>query len=168
MKILTNISKETPSQSKLLIPIIEELLNNQELTLKNINEVIAVNGPGSFTGVRLGVTVAKTISYCLNIPLKSISSIDLIALSVEENIDYSVAIKDPKGYYVGEYSQNKTLTGEYFYLSNNEFQNYEINKKVIKNIPIKWNNIYKYNILKNEDCFNMKPLYIKKIEVEKW
>lgn len=163
-----SISRETPSQSRFLVPLIRNILEQRKIEINNISEVIVVNGPGSFTGVRLGVTVAKTISYCLNIPIKSISSLDLLALSIEKNSNYSVAIKDPKGYYIGEYSKDQKQLKEYFYLSNNEFLTYESINEVIKEASIVWNNVYKFNLLKDEDQYNIKPLYIKKIEVEKW
>lgn len=162
-----SISRETPLQSKLLVPLIQNILKEQKIKINAITEVIVVNGPGSFTGVRLGVTVAKTISYCLNIPIKSISSLDLLALSVEKNSNYSVAIKDPKGYYIGEYSKGQKLQKDYFYLSAKEFLTYEIINEVIKDSQINWNNVYDGNFLKEENQFTIKPLYIKKIEVEK-
>ena len=166
-EVYANISRETPSQSKLLVPLIQNILEEQKIEINDISEVIVVNGPGSFTGVRLGVTVAKTISYCLNIPIKSISSLDLLALSIQKNSNYSVAIKEPKGYYIGEYSKDKNLLKDYFYLSNIEFLTYESTNEVVKDILIDWNNVYKFNLLKEEDPYNIKPLYIKKIEVEK-
>lgn len=166
-KVFGILSKETPSQSKLLVPLIQNILEEKKVKIKEISQVIVVNGPGSFTGVRLGVTVAKTISYCLNIPIKSISSLDLLALSTEIKDNYSVAIRDPKGYYIGEYSATKSLLKEYSYISNNEFLTYASKNIIIKDIPINWNNIYKFEFLKDEDQYNIKPLYIKKIEVEK-
>ena len=61
----------------------------------------------------------------------------------------------------------KELLKDYFYLSNDEFINYQNKHIIISDIQINWNNIYKYNLLKKEDHYNIKPLYIKKIEVEK-
>ena len=125
-----------------------------------------VNGPGSFTGTRLGVTVGKTISYCLDIPIKSISSIELIAINIDNETYYSVSIPDQKGYYVGEFD-NKRLLKELFYLDKNQYEDYQKSHTIINDVKIDWNNIYKYNCLKEEDYYNFKPLYIKKIEVEK-
>ncbi|MBQ9833735.1 MAG: tRNA (adenosine(37)-N6)-threonylcarbamoyltransferase complex dimerization subunit type 1 TsaB [Bacilli bacterium] len=166
-KFYASISRETPSQSKLLVPLIQNIMDEQNIQINEMSEVIVVNGPGSFTGVRLGVTVAKTISYCLNIDIKSISSLDLLALSIEKETNYSVAIKDPKGYYIGEYSKDGILQNEYFYLNKDEFLTYETKNEVIQDTQISWNNVYKCNLLKIEDYYNIKPLYIKKIEVEK-
>lgn len=166
-KLLNLLSRQVPSQSKLLVCFIKEILENQNLNICNIKEVIVVNGPGSFTGVRLGVTVAKTISYCLNIPIKSVSSLDLLAISTMVTNNFSVAIQDPKGYYIAEYNDEKKLLGDYFYLNNSDFVEYSQNNIVIKDEKINWDDIYKFNLLKEENYFNIRPLYIKKIEVEK-
>ena len=59
-----------------MFPAIKELIDEQKL-----DEIIVVNGPGSFTGVRLGVTIAKTLAYTLNIPIKTISSLEVSSIS---------------------------------------------------------------------------------------
>ena len=43
-----------------IVPIIDETLKKCRLKLKNIDKIYVVNGPGSFTGIRVGVTIAKT------------------------------------------------------------------------------------------------------------
>lgn len=50
---------------------IKELLDKNKLSLKDLNGIIAYQGPGSFTGLRIGLTVANTLTYTLHIPICS-------------------------------------------------------------------------------------------------
>lgn len=65
--------------SSKLLPIIDKGLNDNKLTLKDIDKIFVVNGPGSFTGIRVGVTVAKTIAWALKKDIIPLSSLELIA-----------------------------------------------------------------------------------------
>ena len=73
------LSEKDHSQS--LMPSIEKILNKQCLRLTDLDSVIVGIGPGSYTGVRIGVVVAKMISYLNNIPCYTVSSLALIASS---------------------------------------------------------------------------------------
>jgi tRNA threonylcarbamoyladenosine biosynthesis protein TsaB len=71
------ISEERSSvrdQSSFLLPAIDSLLNSSHLTIEKIAFIGICTGPGSFTGTRIGVMTAKTLSYALFIPLISFSS----------------------------------------------------------------------------------------------
>lgn len=48
---------------------INELLQNQGLSFNDIQGIVVYKGPGSFTGLRIGITVANTFAYALNIPI---------------------------------------------------------------------------------------------------
>lgn len=65
--------------SSKILPIIDEELNKANMTLNDIDKIFVANGPGSFTGIRVGVTIAKTIAWALNINIVSISSLELMA-----------------------------------------------------------------------------------------
>ena len=155
------------NQSKIIIPKIIDILHKENLGFQDLQEIIVVNGPGSFTGIRIGVTIAKTLAYCLDIPIKSISTIKLLAINAEKSSDYSIAVPDQKGFFIGEFNNHNELINNYFYISNSSFNDYNKNHQIIENINIDYNNIYKCNCLTNENCYTIKPLYIKKIEVEK-
>ena len=102
------------SHSKKLIPLLDEVLKEANFTAKDLKEIIVINGPGSFTGVRLGVTVAKTLAYTLDIGVKTISSIEAIGVSDNSLNKKIVSIPDPKGFYYG-FFENNTLVGEISY-----------------------------------------------------
>lgn len=101
------------SHSEFIVPMIKEILERNKLNVSNLNEIIVVNGPGSFTGTRLGVTDAKMLAFTLNIPIKTITSIEAIALSVPEK-DKIICISDNKGKYVGEFKDNKLIKDIYY------------------------------------------------------
>lgn len=79
-----------------LMPRIESLLNRNQIDIKEINQIIVSEGPGSYTGVRIGVTVAKTLSYALKVPLKKISSLKLISGSYMKQAKYIVPLIDAR------------------------------------------------------------------------
>jgi tRNA threonylcarbamoyladenosine biosynthesis protein TsaB len=64
--------------------MIEELLAQAGVTLKQLERVVVGRGPGSYTGLRIGVSCAKGIAYSLGIPLYSIST--LVLMGIAKNV----------------------------------------------------------------------------------
>lgn len=63
------------------MPAIEELLQKVDLKASNIDRIAVSEGPGSYTGVRIGVTIAKTLAWTLKKPLQGVSSLKAIAMN---------------------------------------------------------------------------------------
>lgn len=150
-----------------LVPTIESVLNETKIDITTINDIIIVNGPGSFTGVRLGVTVAKTLSYTLKAKIKTITSIEAISLSnpIKNKI---VIVPDNKGVYYGIFENNQ-LIDNINYLSKSLFEELLLkykNYKILEYNKLDLELIYKY--LKDKESVNthnVNPVYIKTIEV---
>jgi len=78
-EVETFYEKGNHDHSVTILPEISNLLLKRGYQLNEINEVIVGIGPGSYTGVRIGVSIAKMIGYLNSIPVKTISSLALIA-----------------------------------------------------------------------------------------
>lgn len=79
-------SKEVPfgvRESGELVPILEDLLIQQNLKLDDFQNIILGIGPGSFTGLRIGASVTKALSYAKQIPIIGISSLKTFAPQAE-------------------------------------------------------------------------------------
>jgi len=61
------------------MPVIEELFATVQLQPKDIDAIAVSEGPGSYTGVRIGVTIAKTLAWTLKKPLFGVSSLKVLA-----------------------------------------------------------------------------------------
>ncbi len=68
--------EEKPQQSKLLFRVFEDLLKKENLRSDEITELAVGIGPGSYTGLRVGLTVAKVWAEAMKIPLYRFSSRD--------------------------------------------------------------------------------------------
>ena len=71
------------SQSKLLkseacLPLLDKLLKKNKINIENIDEIQVKEGPGSFTGLRVGASIANALSYLLKIPVNNKKIGDLI------------------------------------------------------------------------------------------
>lgn len=75
--ILNN--KKTHSQR--IMPMIEELMHDSELTVEDIDIFAAAYGPGSFTGLRIGVATAKALAHAVNKPMVEVSTLEGIAFN---------------------------------------------------------------------------------------
>jgi tRNA threonylcarbamoyladenosine biosynthesis protein TsaB len=73
---ITNLKK---NHSVRAMPAIEHLLKDCDVTPKELSKIVVAKGPGSYTGVRIGVTIAKTLAWSLNIPLVGVSSLAVLA-----------------------------------------------------------------------------------------
>lgn len=62
-----------------LAPMVQRVCQTAQIKPSDLRDIIVSNGPGSYTGLRIGVTFAKTLAYTLNIPLYSISSLQVLA-----------------------------------------------------------------------------------------
>lgn len=76
----TNYKK---THSVTLMPMIEEMLRMVDIDIKSIDLVAVSEGPGSFTGLRIGSASAKGIAMTLNLPIASIPTLDALAHNIE-------------------------------------------------------------------------------------
>ncbi len=72
-------NNEGHDTSSKMMPVLSEAFENAGLKPQDIDKIFVVTGPGSFTGIRVGLTVAKTMAYALNIPIVPISSLEVMA-----------------------------------------------------------------------------------------
>ena len=85
-KLLCEVKKEFGTQlSEVALPEIVSLFHMTKLQPKEIDKIIVVNGPGSFTGIRIGITIGKVYAWSLNIPITTITSLEAMMLSSENN-----------------------------------------------------------------------------------
>ena len=150
--------------SVITLPSIKDTLESNNMDINAINEIIVVNGPGSFTGERIAVTIAKTIAYSLKINIKIIDSLLIQAISVSSNENKIVAIFDRNGAFVGYFSKDNESLQDYKYLNKNDYEDNLKNEKVYCDVEIDYVKVYQY--LKNIDSENphsIKPLYVKGI-----
>ena len=171
--------------SSYLVPTIDEAFKSNNIDFKELDEIIVGNGPGSFTGTRISIAVAKTYAFSFNIPVYMISSLEELIYDNDgydfyvpiieekkENLYFSIFDKDKKRvmddtYSSTEYMYKKLeeLNGKILLisLSDKEYEKYDTVKASINAL----------NIMKNIDVNNekvnphlLKPNYIKKIEAE--
>lgn len=81
---ITNIKK---NHSVRVMPAIEALMKDCEMKPADLSKIVVAKGPGSYTGVRIGVTIAKTLAWTLNIPLTGVSSLAVSAATAGRYFD---------------------------------------------------------------------------------
>ena len=156
-----SIISDKRQNSTVIMPTIKKVLDGIKP-----DSIIVVNGPGSFTGVRLGVTIAKTLAYTMEIPIRSITSLEMMAVCLDG--EKTVAFSDNNGYYVGTFDKDNNLIGEYIYLSNSEYNEYSSKHNVITDISYYYEKIIGYTLTKKDiNPHSANPIYIKKLDVEK-
>ena len=143
--------------------MIESLFKDNNLNVKDLKKIIVVNGPGSFTGIRIGLSIAKTMAYALNIDINTISSLTAYLISNNNGEKRRAVIEDNKGYYISVFDENDNNIVPEFYSENDEYSEY---KTVESKLDV--NKIIDYcKDMKSENPHFVNANYVKKIEVEK-
>jgi len=83
------------SHSKHLIPLIQELFADSGRGLNDIDAVALSEGPGSYTGLRIGSSTAKGLCYALNLPLIAVSTLEAMAIQVATKTDDTAVLFCP-------------------------------------------------------------------------
>lgn len=187
---ISNIDSQS-KHSNFLVSEIELILNKANLNVNDIDNIVVLNGPGSFTGIRVGVTIGKTLAWTLNKRLYLVNNLEALKLCIPKNENIISVIYDKlKGSYVGIY--NKEIFENYISLDDeklifnneninivsmdeNEFVNELYNKLSINNNVNKFiTQEYDYLKIINHALSNeninphlAEPVYLKKIDAEK-
>ena len=77
LSVYTQCSQLTHSRT--LLPMAEDMLKNAELTLRDVDLFAVAHGPGSFTGVRIGVSTVKGLAWALDKPCVGVSTLEAMA-----------------------------------------------------------------------------------------
>ncbi len=168
--------------SEVTLPQISSMFEKTNLKPKDINKIIVVNGPGSFTGIRIGITIAKVYAWTLKLPITTIYSLEAMSLSTEDNKIHVPLINARRGYvYTAIYDENQKVLlkpqhmkledlckkletmDNYEFISNDEFE--ELNKIT----PYKPNMLKIVEYFKDKEAINphaVNPEYLKLTEAE--
>lgn len=172
--------KLNSDMSTKIIPVMQELFNNLNMEPKDIDKILVAVGPGSFTGIRIGVTVAKTFAWSLNIPIVPFSSLELMATTnIKE--DYIVPIINARRdfVYAGIYDEhltviekdkyisiedlkNKLQDKNYSFVSYDTFENLTVTEPSINVLKI----VEKYKNVEAVNPHKINPNYLKLTEAE--
>lgn len=95
--------------SQLALPKIASMFEECRLRPNDIDKIIVVNGPGSFTGIRVGITIAKVYAWSLNIPIISINGLEAMSASVSATTKVPI-IDARRGYvYAAIYNNDNVI-----------------------------------------------------------
>ncbi|MBR3132775.1 MAG: tRNA (adenosine(37)-N6)-threonylcarbamoyltransferase complex dimerization subunit type 1 TsaB [Clostridia bacterium] len=103
------------THSENFMPLMEKTLQEADLTLDDIDLISCVVGPGSFTGIRIGIASIKAIAQIKYIPVVSVTSLESLAYNVAENSEVICSIIDARNnqVYCGIFDYNKKLLEDY-------------------------------------------------------
>lgn len=161
-KIYKKEKESECSHSIYTMPMIQKIFEENNLNIHDLTKIIVINGPGSFTGIRIGLSIAKTLAYALKIDINTISSLTAYLISSDLQENKKAVIEDNKGYYISVFDKDNNVIIPEFY---SETDNYDY--KLVDN-KLNIEKIINYcEKLKSENPHFIKANYIKKIGVEK-
>lgn len=82
--VVHSLSLSEVKQSNQLLTLIDEILRSLQMTVQHLTAIAVGCGPGSFTGIRVAVSVAQGLGYALNLPIIPVSSLAILAQSAYE------------------------------------------------------------------------------------
>jgi len=132
--ILKEINNNNYSHAERLHPLIEEVIDKSNITLRDLKAIAVGKGPGSFTGLRIGISAAKGLCFALNIPLIAIDSLKILAHSINKKKGFIIPLIDARrmevytAVYTSEFKQIESIQAKI--LDKSSFHEYLINGKI--------------------------------------
>ena len=132
------------NHSNIVMPIIDNLFKISDLTINDIDKIAVAIGPGSFTGVRIALGIAKGLAMALNKPLIAVNELDILEAIADGNENEIIPLIDARKERVYYKYQNKYIDD---YLIN-LISNFDKNKKYVfaGDGAINYKNILKDNL----------------------
>jgi len=193
-KLISNFDLEDDKyrHSELLTSTIKDILTQNNISAKELSAVAVGIGPGSFTGLRIGFSVAKGLCYPHKINLIGISSLKILANSIKNDTGNIIPMINDKGnfYYLSTFENglnevgaplldqvdsdfiNKNIKENSTIVVNNEESFKYINSIINDQVKLQYKSISSINMIdlsfvsfieqKFEDLAYFEPLYVKK------
>ena len=135
------------NHSNIVMPIIDNLFKISDLTINDIDKIAVTLGPGSFTGVRIALGIAKGLAMALNKPLIAVNELDILEAIANGNENEIIPLIDARKERV-YYKYQNTYIDDYLI---NLISNFDKNKKYIfvGDGAINYKNILKDNLGEN-------------------
>jgi tRNA threonylcarbamoyl adenosine modification protein YeaZ len=74
-------SDDPRGQAQVLVPMVQGVLNDADLGFEDLTDIVVCNGPGTFTGIRIGLSAAKTFGMVVDVPVYGVGSMQALAMS---------------------------------------------------------------------------------------
>ncbi len=84
------------THSRTLLPMVENILSNTELTLDDITCIAVSHGPGSFTGLRIGISTVKGLCWGKDIPCRGVSTLEAMAYNLVHHTGLICCVMDAR------------------------------------------------------------------------
>lgn len=121
-KLIDKIEYEAwQRQSETMVKELDTLFTRNQITREDIDSVVVSIGPGSYTGVRIALTIAKTMAFALNIPLYAVSALQILEGAQEPSICLLNA-RSARSYFA-VYENRKAIIADTIY-TNEEVKKY--------------------------------------------
>ncbi len=164
-----------------ILPIIDNVFNEAKVIPNEVDTIYVVNGPGSFTGIRIGVTIAKTYAWSMKKRIITLSELALMATtSVDTDLIIPLIDARRNASYAGIYDKNGNSVLSDCYISNDDlkeklskdktftfisYDNIDAFDTVEPNIDLEsFINMHRNDVAKNPHEVN--PEYLKLTEAE--
>ena len=117
--------------SSLALSEISNLFITTSTNPKDIDKILVVNGPGSFTGIRVGLAIAKTYAWSLKTKISTISSLEAMYASSKSECNYFIPLIDARRgcVYSGIYDKDGNQ------ILKNQYMNIDVLKVTVENLP---------------------------------
>ena len=122
-KVLRFLPDCALQHSVVLMEEVDKALKEADLSPEECDFFSAVTGPGSFTGIRIGISTAKGFSVATGKPLVSVTAFELLAYNVEDDNFYVVIDAAQSHYYVCGFERDKKVILKPCYLGKDEVEN---------------------------------------------
>lgn len=138
------------NHTKKLYELYYDAIKDLNIKTKDLNKIYIVNGPGSYTGLRIGMVFAKTIAMIQNIEIAPLNLLEIVYYTNNEKI----VLLDARGgkFFMFDGKQKLVLFGE-------ELEKIKINNDYTEDSKINYQNISEY-------LNKVKKMEYKKIEIE--
>lgn len=80
-RLSERVSESPREHTQRLLPMVDDVLNEQQISLEQVDAIAYSAGPGSFTGLRIGLSIAQGLAYGADIPLVPVSTLEAMALT---------------------------------------------------------------------------------------
>ena len=141
------------THSENLMPLVSEILERNNLKISDIDLISCVVGPGSFTGIRIGVSTIKALAEVENIKIAELTALEVLAGNIEDdNIRVSIIDARNDQVYCGIFDKDNNLIEE---MIADSIDNTVQKLKKFSNITFVGNGAIKYKELLNKEMSNI-------------